>query len=310
MPVKGVPVEVDGVTRRFGAVVAVDRASFAIRPGEVLGLLGPNGAGKTTTMRMLTGYLRPSAGRVVVDGADLTRDAVSRKQLLGYMPETSALYPEMTVEGYLAFWARLRRLPRRSRASAVDRAIDRAALGKVGRTRIGALSHGFRQRVSLAQALLHDPPVLVLDEPTAGLDPRQVVETRELIAELGRTHTVLLSSHLLTEVQQLCERVVVLDRGRVVAVDSVAALTATSDRTRYELKVTGDVAAAAKVVRGIDGVVGVEVRGGILVIQGEGADLAPRLSGAIVGAGIGLVELRDLGAATLEDAYLRLVSDR
>jgi ABC-2 type transport system ATP-binding protein len=183
-------------------------------------------------------------------------------------------------------------------------------LTKVGRTRIGGLSHGFRQRVSLAQALLHEPAVLVLDEPTAGLDPRQVVETRELIANLGRSQTLLLSSHLLSEVQQLCERVVVLDQGRVVAVDTIAALTAPTDRARYELKVGGDPAAAASVLRAVQGVASVEVRAGVLVVEGSGAELGQRLSGAVVGAGIGLLELRDLGSSTLEAAYLRLVRGR
>jgi ABC-2 type transport system ATP-binding protein len=307
---KGVPVELRSLTRRFGPALAVDDVTFDLRPGEVLGLLGPNGAGKTTTMRLLTGYLRPTSGSVLIDGVELSGDEVARKALLGYMPETSALYPEMTVVGYLRFWAKLRRLSRSTRNEAIDRAIDRTNLGKVGRTRIGTLSHGYRQRVSLAQALLHDPAVLVLDEPTAGLDPRQVVETRKLVADLARTRTVLLSSHLLSEVQQLCERVVVLDRGRVLAVDTVASLTTPSDRTRLEVRVAGDPQPVAKLLRGTPGVASVELRGSLLVVEGDGADLAQRVSGAVVGAGIGLVEMRDVGATTLEDAYLRLVRER
>jgi ABC-2 type transport system ATP-binding protein len=226
-------VELVGVSRRFGSALALDGVSFELRPGEVLGLLGPNGAGKTTTMRIVTGFLRPSEGVVLVDGEDLWSDPVEHRARLGYMPEASALYPEMTVESYLHFWGRLRRLPRDRRRAAVAQTMRRTGLREVAGQRIGTLSRGFRQRVGLAQAVLHDPPVLVLDEPTAGLDPRQVAEARDLIARLGRTRAVLLSSHLLSEVAQLCRRVVVLDRGRVVAVDEVAALTA-QGRTSLE----------------------------------------------------------------------------
>jgi ABC-2 type transport system ATP-binding protein len=220
-----VSVLLDGVTRRFGATTAVERVSFELRRGEVVGLLGPNGAGKTTTMRLLTGYLRPDAGRVVVGGVDLGDDPLSVKRTIGYMPEGGAGYPEMTVVGYLHWWARLRRVPRRRRRAVVEQTIGRVGLRGVERTRVAALSRGYRQRVGLARAMLHDPDVLVLDEPTSGLDPRQVVETRDLIARLGRERTVLLSSHLLAEVAQVCRRVVVLDRGRVVTVDDVSTLT-------------------------------------------------------------------------------------
>ena len=307
MTVVGVPLEVRGVTRRFGATVAVRGVTFDVRPGEVLGLLGPNGAGKTTTMRLLTGYLRPDEGEVVIDGVDLAADELGRKQLLGYVPEAGALYGEMTVTSYLRFWARLRKVPRAGRSRAVERSIDEVNLGSVATSRVGTLSHGFRQRVAIAQALVHDPKVLVLDEPTTGLDPRQVTDVRKLIGRLGAERTVLLSSHLLSEVQQLCKRVVVLDNGRVVAVDDVAVLTASKGRARLEVKVAGDAKVAAKAVRAVAGVRRVEVVGAMLVIEGDDADLGPRVSQAIVGAGIGLVELRDVEASTLEDAYLRLV---
>ena len=221
----GVGISLEGVTRRVGRTVAIEDVTFDARPGEVLGLLGPNGAGKTTTMRVLTGYLRPSAGQVRVGDVDPVDDPVAAKRLVGYVPEAGALYHDMRVDRFLRFWAELRGVPRGDRAARVDRVVRAAGLTGVERTLVGALSRGYRQRVALAQALVHDPPVLVLDEPTAGLDPAQVVETRALIAKLAKTRTVLLSSHLLGEVAQLCRRVVVLDRGRVLAVDDVAALT-------------------------------------------------------------------------------------
>jgi ABC-2 type transport system ATP-binding protein len=221
----GIAVEVRAVTKRYRSIVAVDAVTFDARPGEVLGLLGPNGAGKTTTMRMITGYLRPSTGAVVVGDVDVASDPVGRRRLIGYVPEATALYPEMTVEGCLRHWGRLRRVPRRHLKAAVSRSLGAAGLQHVRRRRIGTLSRGYRQRVAIGQALVHDPAVLVLDEPTAGLDPRQVAETREFITRLARRRTVLLSSHLLGEVTQLCRRVAVLDRGRLVGFDDVTALT-------------------------------------------------------------------------------------
>ena len=305
----GPSIELVGVTRRFRSTVAIDDVSFELRPGEVLGLLGPNGAGKTTTMRVLTGCLRPTSGRVTVGGDDLWDDPVGHHARIGYMPESSALYPDMTVERYLGFWARLRKLPPATRAATVARTMARTGLRDVAHRRIATLSRGFRQRVGLAQAVLHDPPVLVLDEPTAGLDPRQVAEARQLIGKLGRTRAVLLSSHLLSEVAELCRRVVVLDRGRVVAVDDVAALTAPTGPVRLEVRVSGDAERAAGAVRAVAGVTGVDVRGGRLVVEGEGGDLAEQVSAALVAAGVGLVELTSSRRSTLEDAYLRLVTD-
>ena len=287
---------------------AISDITFDIAAGEVLGLLGPNGAGKTTTMRVMTGYLRASAGRVIVGGIDLTRHPVAARELMGYMPESSAVPTEMSVVGFLGYCARLRRMARGKRKAAVGKALGQAGLGKVANQRIGTLSRGYRQRVALAQALVHDPSVLILDEPTLGLDPRQVAETRELIAKLGRSRTVLLSSHLLSEVANLCRRVVVLDKGRVLAISEVAELIAATGTVRLELRLSGDPQAAARVVAVLPGVSEAEVRGGLVVVKGEGADLSQRVSRAVIEAGIGLLELR-ASTGTLEEAYLKLVRE-
>ena len=302
-------VSVEGVSRRFGRIEAVSDVSFDIAAGEVLGLLGPNGAGKTTTMRMITGYLRPSRGRVLVGGVDVAADPIATRQQIGYMPESSAVPGEMSVTGFLRYCARLRRVPRSKRREAVGRAIGQAGLHRVTGQRIATLSRGYRQRVALAQALVHDPAVLVLDEPTAGLDPRQVVETRELIAKLGRSRSVLLSSHLLSEVANLCPRVVVLDRGRVLAVSDVASLTAAPGPTRLELRLSGDPSRALAVLADVPGVASAEARGGVIVITGDGPDLGERVSKTVVEAGIGLLELRTTSTGSLEDAYLKLVRE-
>jgi ABC-2 type transport system ATP-binding protein len=304
----GITVRLDDLRRRFGRVVALDGVSFTISPGEVLGLLGPNGAGKTTTMRVLTGYLRPDSGRVVVGDVDAGTDPVGARALLGYAPESAAVPPDPTVRSYLRFCATLHQVPRRRRDAAVDRALHGAGLTSVAGRVIGELSKGYRRRVTLAQAMVHGPPVLVLDEPTEGLDPAQVAETRTLIARLGREHTVLLSSHLLAEVDQLCRRVVVINRGRVVADGAVAELTTAGDMTRVELKVTGDSVRAARWLEGVPGVLVAEARGDRIVVRGRGAELATKVSEAVVAGGFGLLELRT-ASESLEDAYLRLLRE-
>jgi ABC-2 type transport system ATP-binding protein len=301
-------VQVVGVSRRFGSNMAISDVTFDVEHGEVLGLLGPNGAGKTTTMRVMTGYLRPTTGQVVVGGVDMAGDPVAARQHIGYMPESSAVPSEMTVVAFLRYCAKLRRVPRAERQKAVAAALRQAGLGGMADARIGTLSKGYRQRVALAQALVHEPDVLVLDEPTAGLDPRQVAETRELIAKLGRSRSVLLSSHLLSEVANLCRRVVVLDKGRVLAVSDVATLTAATG-TRLELRVSGDPARAVRIVTGIDGVDAASVRGDLIVVKGTGTDLGQRVAAAVVDAGIGLLEQRVASSGTLEEAYLNLVRD-
>ncbi len=229
-------IEARGLTKRYGELVAVEDISFSLARGDVVGFLGPNGAGKTTTMRMLTGFLPPTDGTALIAGHDIFADPIAARRSIGYLPETPPLYPEMTVGSYLAYVARIKDVPRARRRSAVDRALERTALTEARRQVIGTLSKGFRQRVGLAQAIVHDPPVLILDEPTAGLDPLQIREIRALLAELtapsqGDTQqTVILSTHILAEVDAICRRVILIDRGRKV-VDAPLAELRSGGRT-------------------------------------------------------------------------------
>ena len=218
-------IEVQHLTKRYGPVTAVEDVSFRVERGEILGFLGPNGAGKTTTMRILTGYLPPSEGRALVAGFDVFDEPVQAKRRTGYLPETPPLYPEMTVREYLAFVARIKGVPSGERKTQVDAAIDRTRISDMVDRHCGKLSKGYRQRVGLAQAILHNPDVLILDEPTAGLDPKQIIETRDLIKKLSGDHTIILSTHILPEVSQTCQRVVIINKGRVVAMDTPENLT-------------------------------------------------------------------------------------
>jgi ABC-2 type transport system ATP-binding protein len=211
-----------GVCKRYGAVTALDRLTIDIRRGEVFGLLGPNGSGKTTFMRLLSGYLLPSAGQLMVAGLDAVRDSLAVRRRIGYVPESAPLYRQMRVGEFLAFMARLRGLPERAVAAAVARVVDRLALDAVVDKPTRALSRGYRQRTSLAQALIHDPDILILDEPTNGLDPRQIIEMRELIRSLAGRHTILMSSHILSEVEKTSDRVAVLLGGRLLGVRAMA----------------------------------------------------------------------------------------
>lgn len=210
-------IEVEGLTKDYGTVVAVRDVSFSVGKGEVVGFLGPNGAGKSTTLRILAGFLGATSGKVRVNGHDLAEASLEARASLGYMPEAAPLYPELRVREYLEFRARLKRVPRSKRGASIERALERANLKGVSETTIGHLSKGFRQRVGLADALVADPPLLILDEPTAGLDPNQVREVRALIRELAADHTVLLSTHILSEVEATCQRALVIDRGRLIA---------------------------------------------------------------------------------------------
>jgi ABC-2 type transport system ATP-binding protein len=219
-------IEAQHLTKDYGTVVAVKDLTFEVGPGEIVGFLGPNGAGKTTTLRMLAGFLGATSGSVKVAGFDIAKESLRARERLGYMPEAAPLYPELRVREYLAFRAALKRVPRRERKAAVERSLERAAVREMADTPIGHLSKGYRQRVALADALVSSPPLLILDEPTAGLDPNQIIEVRRLIRELGEKHTILLSTHILPEVEAVCDRAIVIARGRLVGEGSIAALKA------------------------------------------------------------------------------------
>jgi gliding motility-associated transport system ATP-binding protein len=218
-------IEVRNLTKRYGDLLAVDRVSFTAQKGEIVGFLGPNGAGKTTTMRIITGFIPATVGTVTVEGFDIFEQAHEVRKRIGYLPENPPLYADMTVTTYLEFVGRIKGLPRAALPEAVDRAVQRCGLTEVTRRVLGHLSKGFRQRVGLAQALIHEPSVLVLDEPTIGLDPRQIRDIRSLVKELAGERTVILSTHILQEVVQICQKVVIINEGRVVVEDQIANLT-------------------------------------------------------------------------------------
>ena len=219
-------IEVQHLTKRYGRFTAVDDVSFRVERGEILGFLGPNGAGKTTTMRILTGYMPATEGKAVVAGFDVFDQPIEAKRRTGYLPETPPLYPDMAVGEYLTFVAKIKGVPSAERRARVQTIMERTRIADMAKRACGKLSKGYRQRVGLAQALIHNPDVLILDEPTAGLDPKQIIETRQLIKELAGDHTIVLSTHILPEVAQTCQRVVIIAKGKVVAVDTPDNLTA------------------------------------------------------------------------------------
>ncbi len=308
-------IEVQNLTKRYGRVTAVDDVSFRVERGEILGFLGPNGAGKTTTMRVLTGYMPATAGRTVVAGFDVFEQPIEAKRRIGYLPETPPLYPEMTVRDYLAFVARIKGVPGADRAKRVAAVMDRTRVSDMAGRHCGKLSKGYRQRVGLAQALIHNPDVLILDEPTAGLDPKQIIETRELIKGLAGDHTIILSTHILPEVSQTCERVVIINKGKVVAVDTPANLTSRlrGSETMY-VQVDGGGPAVETTLGGVAGVTKVAVADrhdtavGYEVESTRGHDVRRELARTIVGNGWGLLELRPV-RMSLEEIFLSLTTE-
>jgi len=252
-------IQAQHLTKDYGLFRAVDGVSFRVGAGEIVGLLGPNGSGKTTIMRMLTGFFAPTSGTCTIAGIDIARDPREARRMIGYLPERVALYPDMPVQGFLSFIAKVRGVEGRVQG-AVDEAMEVCGLTSMARRQIGKLSKGYRQRVGIAQAIIHQPQVLILDEPTVGLDPRQIVEIRSLIRTLSGLATVLLSTHILPEVSVTCSRVLILDKGHVIAEDSVEALTEkTAGRGETLVRVTGAEADVVSAIRGTAGVEDVEV---------------------------------------------------
>ncbi|HEC34592.1 MAG TPA: ABC transporter ATP-binding protein [Chloroflexi bacterium] len=302
-------IEVKGLTKRYGDVTAIENLNFHVAREEIVGFLGPNGAGKTTTMRVLTGYLPPTEGTARVAGYDIFSESLQARRHIGYMPETVPLYPEMTVRGYLDFMAEIRGV--RDRRRAVNEAMALCHVEDRANHIISTLSKGYRQRVGLAQALLHHPDVLILDEPTIGLDPRQIIEVRELIRELGRERTILLSSHVLPEVSQVCTRVLIIHKGRIVAEDTPERLTARlQGATRLAVQVARPSPEVEATLAAVPGVQAVEAAGDgrYEIASVPDADIRTAVAEAVVEGGWGLLELRPVGMS-LEEIFLQLTQE-
>jgi ABC-2 type transport system ATP-binding protein len=312
-------IKVEGLTKRYARTVAVDNISFEVEKGQIVGFLGPNGAGKTTTMRVLTCFLPPTAGTASVAGFDVQEHPIEVKRRIGYLPESPPVYPEMEVTEYLEFTGKLKGIPSADIKKRVDEVLGRCAIGDVRDKLIGKLSKGYRQRVGLAQAIIHNPDVLILDEPTSGLDPKQIIEIRELLKSLAGNHTIILSTHILSEVEHSCERVIIISQGKLVAIDSVANLT---NRLRGSESVALEVEAAAgspnpsdvqvrlEQVAGVRSVVMKDSKDGRLTFEVEslqGRQIRADLARSVVNAGWNLSELRPVGLS-LEEVFLQLTA--
>ncbi len=303
-------ISVEKLVKRYGAKTAVDGLSFEVDKGEVVGFLGPNGAGKSTTLRILAGFLGMTSGKVTVAGHDIKEESHAARQKLGYMPEAVPLYPEMRVHEYLRFRAELKRVPRGDRADFVDDAMGKANVTDVANVVIGNLSKGYRQRVGLADALVARPPLLVLDEPTAGLDPNQIREVRDVIKNLGKEHTVLLSTHILSEVEASCSRVVVIARGKLVAAGTMDEIAKKRRNAGLVVVVRGD--AAPSVIRGVDGIANAEQDGDTIrctwtkkIDEASAARATEEAVAALVRAGCFVREVRPI-RSSLEEVFAEL----
>ena len=311
-------ITVENVTKHFGPILAVDNISFHVPRGEVVGFLGPNGAGKSTTMRILAGFFPPTSGRASVGGQDVVEQTHLVKQMIGYFPERVSVYPDLPVWSFLDFVAEAKDVPRGERKREIGRVIEACGLEKVSDRVIGHLSKGYRQRVGIAQALLHKPQVLILDEPTIGLDPEQVVEIRRLIRDLGAERTVILSTHILSEVSTVCDRVIIINGGRILASESLTDLRAQLQRTRrIQVEVEGPEPQVRHTLEQVPRVEAVRSlkpeaqRSGssgtaAFIVEYAGEDIRKEVSRTLLQQGWGLLEVRAL-ELTLEDMYLQLV---
>jgi len=312
-------IKVEGLTKRYARNIAVDNISFEVEKGQIVGFLGPNGAGKTTTMRVLTCFLPPTSGTASVAGYDVLEHPMEVKKRIGYLPESPPVYPEMEVVEYLTFVGKLKGIASVDIGRRVDEVMGRCAIGDVRNKLIGKLSKGYRQRVGLAQAIIHNPDVLILDEPTSGLDPKQIIEIRQLLKSLSGDHTIILSTHILSEVEHSCERVIIISQGKLVAIDTVSNLTNRlhgSEAVALEVQ-AGDggpnpteVQQRLEQVSGVSRVVMRDGRNGRLLFEVEslqGRHIRADLARTVVNSGWGLNEMRAIGLS-LEDIFLQLTA--
>ena len=304
-------IEVQDLTKYYGPQLAVSRLDFQVAAGEIVGFLGPNGAGKTTTLKILAGFLAPSAGTARINGYDCVTDSLAVRRSLGYVPENVAIYPDLTVTQFLRFAARAKGVAAKAETGEVDRVVAACGLEEVRGKLVAALSKGFRQRLGLAQALVNQPPLLIMDEPTIGLDPSQIVEIRQLIKNLEGAHTVMLSSHILPEVSQLCHRVIIINRGQIVASDTPENLSRQLGQgSRVLMTVAGpadQVTAALTAISGVNRVLS-QGEGKYLVEADNGVELRPQLARVVVERGWQLLELKSQ-EFTLEEVFINLVTE-
>ncbi len=307
-------VEVENLTKLYGDMVAIDGVTFQAREGEILAFLGKNGAGKTTTMRIMTGFMMPSSGTVRINGHDILEDSLEARRQIGYLPETAPIYDDMSVQGYLSFCARLRNVPSREVAEKVEKVMKSVHIYERRNWMISKLSKGLRRRVGLAQSLVHNPKVLILDEPTEGLDPEQIIEIRHLIRSLRGDHTVILSTHILPEAQALADRIVIINAGKIVAVDTTENLTGMVQRTqRLRVEVDGPATVVRERINALAGVRRVEALEGeharFMVESDRDQDVREKVAETVIKSGWGLLELERI-EPTLEDIFLHITGQR